>query len=188
MMDNKDTKRTTEGHKFDGGKTRFDLVPIKPLFMLADLYTKGAEKYMDRNWEKGIKYGRLYSAALRHIFKWYGGEKYDPEDNQHHLTAAVWNLFALIELEETHPEMDDREPQNKRFTNSETDYDSEELSKEEQYVPLGPRDQGPPAAECSHHNWGSFGDKIVCQTCGMPGAPPKTVQYAPELLKTEGEG
>jgi hypothetical protein len=32
----------------------------------------------------------------------------DPEDGQHHLASVAWCAMALIELEETHPELDDR--------------------------------------------------------------------------------
>ena len=60
---------------------------------------------------------------IRHAFKYWGGEKLDPEDGQHHLTAVMWNAMCLMELEETHPEMDDRTENNKRFTDSETMYD-----------------------------------------------------------------
>jgi hypothetical protein len=107
------------GQKHDMSKERFDLIPIKPLMALAQLFTKGSEKYGVRNWETGIKFGRLFSAMMRHTFKWWAGEICDPVDGQHHLTAVIWNAMALMELEETHPEMDDREPQNKRFPNSE---------------------------------------------------------------------
>ena len=119
--DNADS--TVQGHKDDYGKEMFDLVPIKPLMRLARLFTIGCKKYGGRNWEKGILFGRLYAAMIRHAFKWWGGEKYDPIDGQHHLDAVMWNAMALRELEETKPEFDDREPQNKRFTDSETMYD-----------------------------------------------------------------
>ena len=123
MADNKDTKQTSDGSKFDGDKERFDLIPMRPLIALARLFTKGAKKYGVRNWEKGIQSGRLFSAMIRHAFKYWGGEKLDPEDGQHHLTAVMWNAMCLMELEETHPEMDDRTENNKRFTDSETMYD-----------------------------------------------------------------
>jgi len=122
-MDDINTKQTTAGQKFDGDKERFDLIPVKPMMQLARLFTKGAGKYGVRNWEKGIEFGRLYSAMERHMKKWFGGELFDPVDGQHHLTAVIWNAMVLMELEETHPECDDRQPQNKRFTNSEEDYD-----------------------------------------------------------------
>jgi hypothetical protein len=82
------------------------------LLALAKLFTIGKEKYGTRNWEKGIKFGRLFAAMMRHAIKWWAGEIYDPVDGQHHLTAVMWNAMVLMELERTHPEMDDREPQN----------------------------------------------------------------------------
>ena len=100
------------GKKDDLGKECFDLFPMMPLLELAKLFTLGAIKYGERNWEKGIKFGRLFAAMMRHAIKWWAGEKYDPVDGQHHLTAVMWNAMVLMELENTHPEMDDREPQN----------------------------------------------------------------------------
>lgn len=123
MADNKDTEQTSPGQKFDGDKEKFELLPMKPILKLASLFTMGAKKYGVRNWEKGIQFGRLFSAMIRHSFKWWGGEKYDPIDGQHHLAAVMWNAMVLMELEDTHPEMDDRNPENKRFTDSEKDYE-----------------------------------------------------------------
>ena len=87
---------------------RFDLVPPKALWLLAEVYGRGAEKYADRNWEKGIEYGDLYAAMQRHAWKWWAGETTDPEDGQHHLASVIWMAAALIEMEETHPELDTR--------------------------------------------------------------------------------
>ena len=112
MADKINDTETTEGKKFDGGKERFDLFPMMPLLELAKLFTLGAAKYGVRNWEKGMKFSRLFSAMMRHSFKWWAGEKYDPVDGQHHLTAVMWNAMVLMELENTLPKMDDREPQN----------------------------------------------------------------------------
>ena len=105
-----DTTLGNEGRKDDSGKLRLDLIPVRPLFELARVYTIGAKKYADRNWEKGIKFGRVFSALLRHAWKWWWGEKYDQADGQHHLSSVAWCAFALMEYEETHPEMDDRPP------------------------------------------------------------------------------
>jgi len=84
-----------QGVKHDHGKARFDLIPPEPLWALADLYTKGAEKYEDRNWEKGMRWGRVFAALMRHAWKWWSGEEYDPEDGQHHLISVAWCAFAL---------------------------------------------------------------------------------------------
>ena len=122
MTDDKKTKQINAGHKFDGDKERFDLLPVKPLMRLAALFAQGAKKYDARTWEKGIAFGRLFAAMVRHAWKWWGGEKYDPIDGQHHLTAVMWNAMCLQELEETHPELDDRDPQNIRFKDSDKGY------------------------------------------------------------------
>jgi hypothetical protein len=98
----------SEGRKDDAGKLRFDLVPIDPLRKLAQVYTIGAEKYEDRNWEKGIRWGRIYAAMMRHATAWWNGETNDPIDGQHHLSSVAWCAFALMEYERTHPELDDR--------------------------------------------------------------------------------
>jgi len=97
-----------EGRKDDTGKERFDLLPVDPLFKVVQVYTMGAQKYADRNWEKGIKYGRVFAALMRHAWKWWRGETYDQVDGQHHLSSVVWCAMALMEYEETHPELDDR--------------------------------------------------------------------------------
>ena len=96
------------GIKHDEGKARFDLLPVKPLFKVAEVYTIGAKKYSDRNWERGIKWGRVFAAMLRHAWNWWRGEKLDPEDGQHHLASVAWCALTLMEFEETHPELDDR--------------------------------------------------------------------------------
>lgn len=97
-----------EGQKNDDGKLRYDLIPVYPLELLAGAFTIGGKIYADRDWEKGIKWGRVFAAMLRHAWAWWRGEGYDPKDGQHHLAAVAWCAFALMEYELTHPELDDR--------------------------------------------------------------------------------
>ena len=99
-----------EGAKYDEGKLRFDLIPVRPLAKIAWIFTMGARKYADRNWEKGILFCRLFGAMMRHAWQWFAGETYDQEDKQHHLASVAWTAMVLMELEETHPEFDDRVP------------------------------------------------------------------------------
>lgn len=106
------TDKYGKGVKFDEGKLRFELLPIKPLMDVVKVFTLGAKKYTDRNWEQGIAFGRLFGAMIRHSFKWWAGETHDQEDGQHHLASVITNAMFLMELERTHPEFDDREPQN----------------------------------------------------------------------------
>ena len=85
------------------GKGRYDLITPFGLKRLADVYERGAQKYDDRNWEKGAPYCRFIDSAMRHIQQWLMGEA-----DEDHLAQAAWNLFAIMHLEETHPELDDR--------------------------------------------------------------------------------
>ena len=72
------------------GKPRFDLIPILPLRMLAELYGRGAEKYGDSNWRKGIPFRRVYASLLRHVFQWAEGDT-----SEDHLSAVCFNAMAL---------------------------------------------------------------------------------------------
>lgn len=98
----------TTGAKKASKLARFDLVPVDPLYQLAEHYGRGAEKYQDRNWQKGYPWGLSYAALCRHLLKWWSGEDIDPETGSNHMTAVAWHAFALLEYTRTHPEMDDR--------------------------------------------------------------------------------
>ncbi len=87
---------------------RFDLIPSYPLWKLAEVYGIGALKYADRNWERGIPFTKLYGAMQRHANQFWAGEDVDPLDGQMHLASVAWMAFALLELQRTHPELDDR--------------------------------------------------------------------------------
>ncbi len=97
-----------QGRKDDSDKLRYDLIPVGPMAEVARVYTIGAKKYTDRNWELGLKWGRVYSALQRHANAWWRGERNDPIDGQHHLASVAWCALALMEYESTHPELDDR--------------------------------------------------------------------------------
>ena len=102
-----------QGRKDDMGKPRWDLLP-RSIEKLVEVYTIGENKYGGRNWEKGIAWCRIFRAMIGHSFKWFFGEKRDSVDGQHHLASVAWCALALMEYEETHPELDDRphgEPQ-----------------------------------------------------------------------------
>lgn len=98
----------TAGIKHDSDKVRLDLVPWRSIWGAATVFTYGAAKYSDRNWEKGIKYGRLYAALLRHLFAWWLGTERDVESDLSHLDHAQCCLMMLREMHQIHPELDDR--------------------------------------------------------------------------------
>ncbi|HWY34913.1 MAG TPA: dATP/dGTP diphosphohydrolase domain-containing protein [Nitrosopumilaceae archaeon] len=97
-----------EGTKFDTDKLRVELLPVTGLLLQADVYTRGAKKYDDNNWRKGIKWTRILGAMMRHLLWYMAGETYDPEDGQHHLASLAWGANTLMEYEFTHKELDDR--------------------------------------------------------------------------------
>jgi hypothetical protein len=77
------------------GKGRYDLLPPRAMHRLAQRFEFGAKKYSDRDWENGIPISKLLDSALRHIFQYMRDDK-----NEDHLSAAVWNLLAIIEERE----------------------------------------------------------------------------------------
>ena len=79
--------------KSDANKARYDLIPATPLDLLARIYTMGAKKYADRNWEKGMAWGRVFAAIMRHLWAFWRGEDLDPESGLPHPAHAA-NLLA----------------------------------------------------------------------------------------------
>lgn len=99
------------GVKYDSDKPRFDLIPADALEEVAKVYTVGAKKYGDRNWELGINYGRLFRALLSHTWAWWRGERDDKQNKLHHLTSVAFNALALLHYElnsEKFKKFDDR--------------------------------------------------------------------------------
>ena len=74
------------------GKGRYDLLPLLALRDLAIHFEKGALKYSDRNWEKGINTADMYDSARRHLDQFFLGM-----EDEDHLIAALWNIICLRE-------------------------------------------------------------------------------------------
>lgn len=94
--------------KFDQEKTRFDLVPIEPLWDIANVFTYGSKKYDDHNWRRGMRHGRLYASLQRHLMDYWLGEDVDPESGYSHLAHAGCCLMMLMWCQRYQPENDDR--------------------------------------------------------------------------------
>lgn len=106
-----DQSSLTEGTKYDAGKPRYDLLSTEFLDGIARVSAFGAEKYDEWNWAKGIKYGRVFAALMRHLWSFWSGEKLDPETGMHHLWHAGCCLMYLTHYEaypEAYFEYDDR--------------------------------------------------------------------------------
>ena len=76
-------------------KLRMDLIPPEHYENLAKVLTYGANKYEDRNWEKGIEYMTNYASALRHLNQWAKGEDKDQESGLSHIDHAITNLMMI---------------------------------------------------------------------------------------------
>lgn len=84
------------------GKGRCDLLPACALLRLAKHYEAGANKYADRNWEKGIPISVMVDSAMRHLLKYMDGQT-----DEDHLTAVAWNILGAMWMEEKKPELQD---------------------------------------------------------------------------------
>lgn len=97
-----------QGVKADAGKPRMDLIPPAALLEVGRVYGYGAQKYAPNNWLKGMDWGRVYAASMRHMLAFWGGEDLDPETGLSHLAHAMFGMMTLFEYQELHPGMDDR--------------------------------------------------------------------------------
>lgn len=77
------------------GKGRFDLIPPEAMIALAKHLERGAEKYGDRNWEKGQPMGAVLDSGERHLNAYKLGVK-----DEDHLVAAFCNLAFAITIRE----------------------------------------------------------------------------------------
>ncbi len=96
--------------RYNKGKLRYDLLPAEWEAELAEILTKGAEKYDAHNWKKSIGTADhdamvedRYSSARRHIEAWRRGEKIDPELGTSHLGMAAWNLLVCLTYDRGKP-------------------------------------------------------------------------------------
>lgn len=106
------------GVKFDEGKCRIDLFPGDALIAISWVLTFGAQKYSERNWEKGMKWSRPFGALMRHMWAWWQGKTatktnflfgdLDDETEMSHLWHAGCCIVFLICYEARAVGEDDR--------------------------------------------------------------------------------
>ena len=82
------------GIKYDDGKTRFDLLIAEFVKEVADVFTKGLDKYPAWNYLKLHK-DRIVAAHLRHFNAYQRGELTDSETGLSHLAHATCCLQML---------------------------------------------------------------------------------------------
>lgn len=95
------------GTKYDGGKIRPSLIPVKALKEVIDVLGFGAQKYDDDNWKKVDNATARYTdAMMRHMLDYIearrsgdDSNKMDNESGLHHLAHAICCGMFIIELE-----------------------------------------------------------------------------------------
>ena len=88
------------GKKNDHGKAPYDLIPPEVLEAIAQVLGYGATAvYAPRNWEKGLRWGRVFAAMMRHLWAWWGGKNIDADSGFSHLWNAATCLSFLIAYE-----------------------------------------------------------------------------------------
>ena len=107
-LERNEVSQEAGGTKYDQDKPRFDLIPPESLFAIAEVLTFGAQKYGDRNWEKGIRASRLFAAVQRHLWKWWSGRDTDEESGLSHLSHAICGLAMLLTTIQRNSGLDDR--------------------------------------------------------------------------------
>lgn len=118
------------GTKLDDGKNPLDLIATDWVEGTGRILQFGAQKYAAYNWSKGMKWSRVFSATLRHLYKWWRGEDIDPETGESHLYHASCNLMFLSEYE-LHGLGEDDRPTYMRKTNARQSTSDRETTKSE---------------------------------------------------------
>ena len=105
-------KKSTVAVRADSGKDPWHLFMWDAARVVVQVLGMGAEKYSERNWEKGMKWSRCYNSAQRHLYAWFQEhEDYDKESGLLHLGHAAWNILVLLAYQIRggfHVENDDR--------------------------------------------------------------------------------
>ncbi len=93
----------------DDSKPRPDFISPFMLMRVGEHLAKGANKYGDRNWEKGMPFSVYIASTMRHLLKYMMGWR-----DEDHLAAIIFNVGAIIHFEETgRTELDDLPKYNK---------------------------------------------------------------------------
>lgn len=113
MIHGQGEKVTTEHgavREANTGRGRFDLLPYEALEAYAIWSELGADKYGDRNWERGLSVKDCINRLVRHAVK--AGNGWTDED---HLAACIWNAAAAITMMKRRPDCNDHPWQGDDF-------------------------------------------------------------------------
>lgn len=105
--------RTGDRHKIESAIITFSQeikgISIPLMFMeVSKHFEDGANKYAERNWEKGIPTHCYVDSGVRHFLKYIDGF-----EDERHDRAFVWNMMCLLWTCMHKPELDDLPYENK---------------------------------------------------------------------------
>jgi hypothetical protein len=80
------------GLRFNKGKPKWSLVPMKSLLPLVRMLEYGAAKYSHSNWKKGFKKKEVWESLFRHVIA-LQYEEYDEESKVHHIGGVFANAL-----------------------------------------------------------------------------------------------
>lgn len=105
-MENSSTHQM--GLRYNDGKPKWSLVPMKALVPMVDVLMFGAKKYSPWNWTKGLTYTSIIDSMQRHINSFMDGEDNDRESKLTHVGHILCNGLFLSYMFLFKKEMDDR--------------------------------------------------------------------------------
>lgn len=97
-----------EGRKDDTGKEPWHLFPFDAADEIVKVLQFGANKYEERNWERGMDWNRPFGALIRHMWRWWHGEDKDEETGLSHLAHAGCCILFLLAYEKRGVGVDNR--------------------------------------------------------------------------------
>lgn len=110
------------GLRENKGKIRFDLMEPFAIEQLAMVFTKGAEKYEDNNWLRGMKWSKMMASLERHYADFKKGKDFDFDADckeckegkcknhtgLYHIAQVAWNALGILSYYKWFPQGDDR--------------------------------------------------------------------------------
>jgi len=92
----------------NAGKIRHDLLHPRATRDMAEVFTFGAAKYGDYNWQRGMEWTKMIASAKRHLNAIESGIDYDDESGLLHVAHLAANIHMLNAYYYIHPQGDNR--------------------------------------------------------------------------------
>ena len=97
------------GKRYNEGKLRYDLIHPNAIEGLVKVLTMGANKYGDKNWQKGMKWSNVIASLKRHLAAIESGVDFDNESLELHVDHLQANAHFLSAYYHIYPQGDDRD-------------------------------------------------------------------------------